>query len=75
LHGPLLDQFPHITRLGDMRQVNLGLELLGRGHCARGGASGATAALGMLRKVPLHALRFIHFNRAGVRFLFRYTDL
>src|SRR5271165_1933980 len=29
----------------------------------------------MLRKVSLHALRFIHFDRAGVRFLFCYTDL
>jgi len=29
----------------------------------------------MLREIFLHALRFIHFNGAGVRFLFCYTDL
>jgi len=29
----------------------------------------------MLRKVSLHALRFIHFDGAGVRFLLGYTDL
>jgi hypothetical protein len=57
-----------------MRQVNLGLELFCRGCCARAAAA-AAAGLGMLRKVLPYTLRLIHFNRAGVRFLFRYPDL
>jgi hypothetical protein len=56
-----------------MRQVNLGLELICRGGRAR--ATDAAAGLRMLRKVPLHTLRFIHFDRTGVRLLFCYTDL
>ncbi len=73
LDSSLLDQLPHIARLGDMRQVDLGLELIRRrGCCAR---AAAAAGLCMLRKVFLHALRLIHFDRAGVRFLFCDTDL
>jgi len=69
----LLDGFPHIARFGDMRQVNLGLELLCRGGRAR--ATAATAGLRMLRKILLHTLRFVRFDRTGVRFLFCYADL
>jgi len=69
----LLDGFPHIARFGDVRQVNLGLELIWRGGRAR--ATAAAAGLRMFRKVSLHTLRFIHFDRTGVRFLFGYTDL
>jgi hypothetical protein len=57
-----------------MRQVNLGLELFCR-DCHARTAAAAAAGFGMLRKVLLHVLRFLHFNRAGVRFLFGYTDL
>jgi hypothetical protein len=74
LDGTLFDKFSHITRLGDMRQVNLGFEFLCR-RCGPRAAAGAAARLGMLRKILLHALRFIHFNRAGMRFLFCHTDL
>jgi hypothetical protein len=73
LHGPLLDKLPHVARLGDMRQVDLGLELIRRrGRCAR---AAAAAGLCMLRKVSLHALRLIYFDGAGVRFLLGYADL
>ena len=35
LDGPLLDGFPHIAGLGDVRQVDLGLELICAGADAR----------------------------------------
>jgi hypothetical protein len=68
----LLDQFPHIAGLGDVRQVNLGFELLGLSWRSE---AAAAAGFCMLRKVLLDPLCFIHFNGTGVRLLFRYTDL
>jgi hypothetical protein len=71
LGGSLGDGFQDISRLGDMREVNLWLELVGRRRSSR-----ATAAAGLtLRKVLLNALRLILFDGTGVRFLFGYADL
>jgi hypothetical protein len=72
LSRPLRDRLQHIARLGDVRQVDLGLELVGRS--CRG--TGTTAGTGLLLcKKLLHALRFIMLDGTGVRFLFGDTDL
>jgi hypothetical protein len=69
----LRDRFQHIARLGDMRQVDLRLKLVGPRR-RRTRATGRTSA-GMLREITLDALRFVHLDRTRVRFLFRNTDL
>ncbi len=71
LGGPLRDRLQHIAGLGDVRQVKLGLEFVR--CCARRGAS--STGFGVLRKVLLDLLRFIHFDGTGVRLLFGYADL
>jgi hypothetical protein len=67
LGGLLGDRLQYVSRPGDVRQVDLRLELV-RMH-ARAATAGV-AGLSVLRVILLHALRFIHFNGAGVRFLF-----
>jgi hypothetical protein len=72
LSGALRDRLQHIAWLGDVRQVDLWLELV----CSwRGRARAATCAGLMLGKVIFYALGFVFFDRTGVRFLFRYADL
>ena len=71
LGGLLGDGLQHIPRLGNVRQVNLGLELIGR--CW--GARTAAAARLMLGKILFNALGFIFFDGTGVRFLLGYADL
>jgi len=73
LSRALRDRLQHIARLGDVRQVDLGLELV-RPRRRRTRATGRASA-GMLRIVVLHALGFIHFDRTRVRFLFCDTDI
>jgi hypothetical protein len=73
-HGlcrPLRDRLQYIAGFGDVRQVDLGLELVGCRGCTRASAGAGL----MLRKILLNALRFVHFNRTGVRFLLGYADL
>ncbi len=65
LGGPLRDRLQHIPRLGDMREIDLGLKLVRRGSRTRTASGGGR----MFRKVFLDALRFVLFDRAGVRFL------
>ena len=72
LSGALRDRLQHIARLGDVREVDLRLEFV-RGRCGR--ARAAPCAGLMLGKVSLYALGFVFFDRTGVRFLFRYSDL
>jgi hypothetical protein len=72
LGGLLRNRLQHVSRLGDVRQVDLGLELFRqRTRAATAGAAG----LSVLRVILLHALRLVHFNGAGVRFLFRDPNL
>jgi len=73
LGGLLRDRLQHVSRFGDVREVNLGLELFRLG--ARAAAAGAAAGLSVLSVILLDALRLIHFDGAGVRFLFRDPDL
>ena len=70
LSCPLRDGLQHIARLGDVRQVNLGLELVRRGR--RGARAAGSGRL--LRNVLLDALRLVFFDRAGVRFLLGDAD-
>jgi hypothetical protein len=72
LRGFLGNRLQHVSRLGDVRQVDLGLELFSL--CTRATTGGA-AGLSVLTVILPHALRFIHFNGAGVRFLFCDSDL
>jgi hypothetical protein len=72
--GDLLrDRLQYVSRLGDVRQVDLLLELFFRrmGAPARRTASG----LAMLGVVLPDALRLVHFNGTGVRLLLRNSDL
>jgi len=72
LSGPLCDRLQHIAGLGDVRQVNLGLELVWRG----GRRTHPTAGSGrLIREVLLHSLSFVFFDRAGVRLFLGDADL
>ncbi len=73
LVGLLRDRFQHVSGLGDVRQVDLGLELLRL--CTRTSAGRAAAVLAVLSEVLFDALRLIHFDGAGVRLLLRDSDL
>jgi len=54
-----------------VRKIDLRLELVRR---RRNAAAAAGAGL-MLLIILLNALRLVHFDGTGVRFLFRYADL
>jgi hypothetical protein len=72
LGGLLRDRLEHVSGFGDVRQVDLGLELFRLS--ARTATAGA-AGLAVFSVILLHALRLIHFDGAGVRFLFRDPNL
>ena len=72
LRGALRDRLQYIAGLGDVRQVDLGLELILRRRSRARAAGSAGLVLG---KVFLYALGFVFFDRTGVRFLFGYADL
>jgi hypothetical protein len=69
----LRDRLQYIAGFGDMRQVDLGLELIHRRAAAR--AAARRARFAMLLVVLLDLLGFIHFDRARVRLLFCNSDL
>ena len=69
----LRDRFQHIAGLGDVREIDLRLEVVGRRR-SRTRATGCSAAV-MLRKILLYAFRFVFFDGAGVRFFLGDTDL
>ena len=71
LSGALRDRLQHIAGFGNVRQIDLRLELFRR----RGRARAARRAGLILGKVSFNALGFVFFDRTGVRFLFRYPDL
>ena len=71
LGGSLRDGLQHIARLGDVRKIDLRLELVGRRRNARAAAGAGL----MVLEVFLDELRLIFFDGTGVRFLFRYSDL
>ena len=72
LRDALGDRFQHIARLGNVREVDLRLELIRRSgkraHPARRGWR-------LLGKILLDALGFVVLNRAGVRLLLGDADL
>jgi len=70
LGGPLRDGLQHIAWLGDVRKIDLRLELFRR----RSARAAARTGL-MLLKILLNALRLVLFDGTGVRLLFRYSDL
>jgi hypothetical protein len=68
LCGLLRNRFQDVARLGDVRQVNLGLELfLSRIRSPTRCAS----CFAVFRVVLPHELRFVHLDGAGVRLLLR----
>jgi len=71
LSHALRDRLQHIARLGDVREIDLRLELVAPGRWTRGTGGCALALL----EIFLHALGFVFFDRAGVRFLFGDADL
>jgi hypothetical protein len=72
LLGLLRDRLQHIAGFGDVRQVDLGLELIGGRTAARGARKTGFA---MLLVVLLDPLGFIDFDGTRVGFLLCYTDL
>ncbi len=72
LLGSLRNGLQHIPGLGNVRQVDLRLEFVGR---RRGRARAPAAAGRLLGKVFFDALGFIYFDGTGVRFLLGYADL
>jgi len=67
----LSDQLEHITGLGDVREVNLGLDFVSFAAGARLGGRG----LGFSgTEVGPHLFRFVFLDRTGVRFLLRDAD-
>jgi hypothetical protein len=72
LSGLLRNRLQDVSWLGDVRQVDLGLELF---RLRARTATRTAARLAVLRIILLHALRLVHFNGAGVRLLFRDSDL
>jgi hypothetical protein len=73
LGGLLRNRLQHVSRFRYVRQVDLGLKLVRLR--ARAAAAGGAAGLSVLSVILLDALRLIHFDGAGVRFLFRDPDL
>ena len=72
--GSLLgNRLEHIAGLGNVRQINLGLELVG--GRTRGATGKGTSGLTVLGVILPDALRFVHFNGAGVRLLLCDSDL
>jgi len=70
----LLQQFQHIPRLGDVGQVNLGLDFLIRPRtCGTAGRACWSRVLSV--EVLAHLLRFLHGDGTGVSLLFRDPDL
>ncbi len=72
LRGFLRDRLQHVSRLGDVREIDLGLELF---RMRARGPTGTAAGLAVLGIVLLDALRLVHFDGAGVRLLFSDSDL
>jgi hypothetical protein len=66
------DELEHITWLGDMRQVDLGLDLVAFAASARLGGRG----LGFCRSAEMRAnlLGFVFLDRTRVRLLFSDSD-
>jgi len=73
LGGFLCNCPEHVSGLGDVRQVDFGLKLL-RSR-TRSATRRSDAGFPVLRIVIPNALRFVHLDGAGVRFLFRDSDL
>jgi len=65
----LVDQLQHIAWLGDVRQVDLGLDFVGLGARCAGGLR-RTLRFGSSAKMRAHLLRFMILNGTGVGFLF-----
>jgi len=69
----LVNKLQHVARLGDVRQVNLGLDLIGLGaRCAA--RLGRGLSFGGSLKVGAHFFSLMILNGTGVSLLLRYTD-
>jgi len=61
----------HVPRLGDVREIDLCLDLLLAGA---GTTVSSRCCTALPREVLAHTFGFIEFNRTRVRLLFRYSD-
>jgi hypothetical protein len=68
----LRDRLEHIAGFGNVREVDLRLKLFA---CHTRAAAGGSTRLTVLSVVFPDALRLIHLDGAGVRFLFRDANL
>jgi len=69
----LEDGLERIARLGNVREVELRLEIVFVGGAALGRPLPSISAA--LPEMRLHLLRFFYADRTGVGFLFGYADL
>jgi hypothetical protein len=65
------DQLEHIARLGDVREVNLGLDFVSFAAGTRPGGRGLSFSGA---EVSPHLFRFVFLDRTGVRLLLRDSD-
>jgi hypothetical protein len=69
----LRDRFQHISRPGDVRQIDLGLDFLFAAQRARG-PGGRRLRFGRAADVGPYFFRFMLLERTGMRLLLRHPD-
>jgi hypothetical protein len=69
----LAQKIQHIPGLGDVRKINFGLDLVRLG-AARTGSLAAARRFTALAKVGPYLVRFVVFERTGMRLLLGDTD-
>jgi hypothetical protein len=66
--------FKYVSRPGDMRQIDLGLDFIFATARSRCGLGGRRLSFGCVEMHP-HLLRFMLFQRTGMRLFFGHSDL
>jgi hypothetical protein len=70
----LRDRLEHISRTGDVRQINFGFDFFFAPVGARTGLASRRGAIRGGADVHTHLLRFMLFQRTGVRFLLGHAN-
>jgi hypothetical protein len=70
---PLRNRLQHIPRTGNVRQVNFGLDFFFAAKSARTGLASRGRTFRRGAEVLAYFLRFVFFQRTGVRLLLRHS--